>query len=815
LSRDPVSSHGPEAQAESEGIHRRLLEALTERHFFYRHDAAGRFTYLSDSVSRVLGYDPDEYREHYSGMLTDNPLNDSVVARTEAALRGERQPSYEIEVRAKDGSLRRLELTEYPVRGPDGEVAFVEGIARDVTEARRAEAARTGQARVMEMVATGSPVRQVLLELVRLVESQSPGMLASVLLLDEDGVHIRHAAASSLPAGYVAAMDGQSIGPAAGSCGTAMFLKKAVVVTDILEDPLWEPYRELAAPHGLRACWSTPILSREGAVLGSFAMYYPQPRAPGPAELRLAEMACHIAGIAIEHQRAVDALRASEEKYRTLFEEDLAANYVASPAGELITCNSAYARIFGFGSVAEAHQSNLWERFPSAQIAQSVLALLQIQGKLQAHEHQLLRRDGALLHVLGTAVGRFDDEGRLVEIHGYFVDETERRAAEDQLRQAQKIDAVGLLAGGIAHDFNNLLGVITGYCDLLLRDTEYAGRGRVDQIRKAGERAADLVRQLLAFSRKQVLEPKVLDLNRVLADIESMLRRLIGEHIQLVTAFDRELGLVKADAGQIEQVLVNLAVNARDAMPQGGRLVIKTSNVEIDEDYVRTHPGASPGPHVMLMASDTGHGMDQETQARIFEPFFTTKEPGKGTGLGLSTVYGIVKQSGGYIEVDSEPGRGASFTIYLSRVREVAATSGAAKSDEPETLGGTETILLLEDEESLRLMLSELLRAAGYEVLECDTPEAALAAAVRSPPRAIDLMLADLVMPRMSGHEVAQRIRRVHHRMKLLYMSGYSRDVLGRPGPDRDVEFIAKPFSAAALLQRVRAVLDRPALPSR
>ena len=241
-----------------------------------------------------------------------------------------------------------------------------------------------GAYRVLEMIATGAVMEQVLAELVSFVESQSPGMLASILFLDEDRIRVRHAAAPSLPAAYVKAVDGTPIGPAAGSCGTAMFLKKPVIVTDILEDPLWDAYRELAEPHGLRACWSTPILSREGAVLGSFAMYYKQPQAPGPAELRLAEIASHIAGIAIEHQRAADALRASEEKYRTLFEEDLAANYVVAPAGGLLTCNAAYVRLFGFESVADALGSNLWQRFPSAQDAQSFLALLQVQGRSTA-----------------------------------------------------------------------------------------------------------------------------------------------------------------------------------------------------------------------------------------------------------------------------------------------------------------------------------------------------------------------------------------------------------------------------------------------
>ncbi len=511
-----------------------------------------------------------------------------------------------------------------------------------------------------------------------------------------------------------------------------------------------------------------------------------------------------------ERKRTEETLRASEEKYRSFFEEDLAGNYVSTPEGRLLDCNSSFAGIAGFDSVAAAMQSTLWSLYPSREGRESFLEMLRKHGRLQNHEHELRRRDGSLRRVIENAVGRFDEQGELVEIHGFLIDDTERRKAEEQLRQAQKIEAIGQLAGGVAHDFNNLLGVIIGYSDLLRKDLGHAhpGQARLEQIRKAADRAAGLTRQLLAFSRKQVLEPQVLDLNAVVSDVEKMLRRLIGEHIQLVSELGQDLGRAKVDPGQLEQVIVNLAVNARDAMPGGGRLIIETDNVDLDDSYARTHPGARPGPQVMLAVSDTGRGMDAETLSHVFEPFFTTKEPGKGTGLGLATVYGIVKQSGGFIAVYSEPGRGSTFKIYLPRV-EGDAAARPSRADKERAAGGSETVLLLEDEPSLRLMLRELLEEAGYTVIECAKPYEALSAG-QSEVRPIHLMLTDVIMPQMTGPQVAERLQGLRPRMKVLYMSGYTDDAIAQHGVlEPGTEFITKPFTRDTVLRRVRKLLDR------
>ena len=384
------------------------------------------------------------------------------------------------------------------------------------------------------------------------------------------------------------------------------------------------------------------------------------------------------------------------------------------------------------------------------------------------------------------------------------------RASEEHLRQSQKLESVGQLAGGIAHDFNNLLTIINGNSDLLIRGMgDEKERERAREIKKAGDRAAQLTRQLLAFSRKQILQPVVLNLNAVVPDTDKMLRRLIGADIDILTALEPELWRVKADPGQIEQVLMNLAINARDAMPKGGKLTIQTANVYLDEGYVRSHAAVRPGPYVMLAVSDTGHGMDAETRGRIFEPFFTTKEKGKGTGLGLSTVYGIVKQSGGHVWVYSEVGRGTTFKIYLPRVEE-ASEPRAHAAPLAATPRGSETVLLVEDEEVVRKLARDILELNGYSVLAAaDCREAlSLCERHRGP---IHLMLTDVVMPQMSGRELAERAAALRPAMRVLYMSGYTDDSIIHHGVrDAGVAFLEKPFTPDAMARKVREVLDNP-----
>jgi two-component system, cell cycle sensor histidine kinase and response regulator CckA len=376
------------------------------------------------------------------------------------------------------------------------------------------------------------------------------------------------------------------------------------------------------------------------------------------------------------------------------------------------------------------------------------------------------------------------------------------RRSEAQLRQAQKMEAVGRLAGGIAHDFNNLLTVITSYGDLLFEDlaSDDPKREDVDQIRKAADGAAALTRQLLAFSRQQVIEPKVLDLKATVTGAEKLLQRLIGADVQLTTSLAPDLGAVKADHGQLEQLIINLAVNARDAMPGGGRLNITAANMEMDETFVRSHPPARPGRYVTLAVSDTGIGMDEQTKARIFEPFFTTKESGKGTGLGLATVYGIVKQAGGFIWVDSEPGRGTTFNVYLPRIDETPEPV-AVRPASTEPPRGTETILVVEDSASVRMVTRQVLERYGYVVLEAPNGDTALRLAAKHH-GPIHLLLTDVVMPGLSGRQLAERLTQLRPGIRVLYVSGYA-DTL-EPG----VAYLQKPFAPETLARRLRDVMD-------
>ena len=417
-------------------------------------------------------------------------------------------------------------------------------------------------------------------------------------------------------------------------------------------------------------------------------------------------------------------------------------------------------------------------------------------------------RDGRLVTVQMSANAVLDSDGKRVGYVAVQHDVTERKLLEQQFRQAQKMEAVGQLAGGVAHDFNNLLTAILGYAELLAEKLQ--GRPReaedLDEIRKAGERAASLTRQLLAFSRQQVFERKVLDLNRLIAEIEKMLRRLIGEDVDLVTALDPALAYVWADAGQLEQVVMNLAVNARDAMPRGGRLTIETSNVDLDEAYARLHIPIRPGRYVMIAVSDTGVGMDAATRSRIFEPFFTTKERGKGTGLGLATVYGIVKQSGGYIWAYSEPGKGTTFKIYLPPADQ-SLLPEEDRVEETLSVRGTETVLLVEDEESVRTLSRAILENHGYRVLEAAGAQEAIET-VREYQQPIHLLLTDVIMPSMGGPDLASRIQTLRPGLKVLFMSGYTDETVFRHGHlEQGCLFLQKPFTPAALARKLREAL--------
>ena len=500
-------------------------------------------------------------------------------------------------------------------------------------------------------------------------------------------------------------------------------------------------------------------------------------------------------------------LRSSEERFAKAFRASPAAMSISTfKEGRILDANDRYAELTGYRREEiigrTAAELGLW--VDAAEHGALVRSVHEKGSPLDA-ELQYRRKSGEI-RAARTSYDVVEVGGEACLL-GLSEDVSDRRALESQLRQAPKMEAVGRLAGGIAHDFNNLLTAILGYAGLMLRRLEPGAplRHHAQEIQKAGDRAAELTRQLLAFSRKQVLIPQVLDLGVVVAETENMLRRLIGEHIELVTAKGAPLGTVRADVSQIDQVIMNLAVNGRDAMLGGGQLTITLRNVELDEAFGRDHPGAKVGPHVLLAVSDTGVGMSPETQSHLFEPFFTTKEVGKGTGLGLATVYGIVKQSDGYIAVRSELGRGSTFEVYLPRLEEVARMPRSERAAVPPL--GTETVLLVEDEEAVRRLVQEILESAGYRVLAAASgPEALQRSRDHKGP--IQLMVTDVVMPGMSGPQLADLIAATRPDLRILYTSGHTDDALGGLPPGR--AFVQKPLTPDVLADRVRDILDGP-----
>ncbi|HSL47701.1 MAG TPA: response regulator [Candidatus Deferrimicrobiaceae bacterium] len=510
---------------------------------------------------------------------------------------------------------------------------------------------------------------------------------------------------------------------------------------------------------------------------------------------------------AIDHARQRAAARAAELRYHELFDGAPVGLIRCLPDGRILAANAAAARLAGFPSVSALLDASVADLCADVDDRARLVGALERGETLQHVEIQGRRRDGELIWVSVNGRPVKDAGGRILHYEWSLADVTERRRLEAQLRQAQKMEAVGQLAGGVAHDFNNLLTVIGGRCYLMLSKLgpEDALRREVELVRGAAERAARLTHQLLAFSRKQALEPRVLDLNEMVTGIEPLLRRLIGEHIEVSVRPGAGLGRVKADPGQVEQVILNLAVNARDAMPQGGQLILETADAVVDEGAARAHDLAS-GSYVVLSVTDSGHGMDAAIRAQIFEPFFTTKEVGKGTGLGLATVYGIVKQSGGFIEVESEPGRGASFKVCLPRVEEEAAAAEPAKASGTR-LRGSETVLLVEDDESLRTLAREILTVQGYAVLEAASPREALRIH-QTHERRIDLLLTDVVMPEMNGQQLADHLKIARPDMAVLFMSGYTGAALTQLGGTEFAgHLLQKPFTPDGLSRRVREVL--------
>jgi len=520
---------------------------------------------------------------------------------------------------------------------------------------------------------------------------------------------------------------------------------------------------------------------------------------------------CNIRDIT-NHKKAEQGLKESEERYRIIFEGASEGILVADMETRRFRyCNPAICGMLGY-SEEELIGLCVTDIHPKESL-DHVLAEFEAQArgdKVLAPSLPCLRKDGSVVFAdVQTTAAVID--GRECNV-GFFTDVTQRRQIEAQLRQTQKMEAIGTLAGGVAHDFNNILTTIIGYADLMLMDidTDKPLTEEIEEIKIAGERAAALTRQLLAFSRKQIVEPKIMDLNKLLTGIEKMLVRLIGEDIEILMIQEPALWKVEIDPGQMEQVIMNLAVNAKDAMPSGGKLTIETVNMDLNDNYFDEHGivEKQPGSYVVLTVSDTGIGMDKGVQEHIFDPFYTTKEKGKGTGLGLSTIYGIVKQNNGFIWVYSEPGQGSTFKIYLPKVKRDVKEEEKGQTT-VENLSGSETVLIVEDDTSIRKLAQKSLQPHGYRVLVAENGEDALKIS-KEHEGTIDLIITDVVMPKMGGKETADRLQALHPQMKVIYMSGYTDNAIVRHGVlASGLNFLEKPFSPRALARKVREVLDK------
>ncbi len=734
----------------------------------YSLDNEGKFTSANPTLAQMLGYPAPE-------ALLGNSLWDLFVRREavekwlNALLQEGELRAFEYELRRPDGKTIWVSDHSALVRDSAGAVTQFEGSLEDVTDRKRAEQALCEERNLLRTILDNAP------DHIYVKDRNGRYLLANrshlrTLGVDSDEEVIGKTAFDFLPqrlAELYYADEQRVI-----SSGHPV-INRLEPIVDKHENELW------------LLTTRVPLRDSSGNIVGVVVI------SRDITELRKVEAERNRLAVAVE--RAADGIAIVDQDFKVRYANRIYAELVGKPMAQILGQHlQSFDRLQLDPDVVEEVQRSLRDK----QVWSG-----RVKGK---------RADGSEM-VCELKIASFKTEEAPEKVN-YVVsvrDVTEMEQLRRQLEQAQRLEAIGRLAGGVAHDFNNVLTAITGYADLVLMDLAPSDpvRKDVEEIKKAASRAASLTRQLLAFGRRLVLQPRVLNLNELVEDLSKMLKRLIGEDIEFVTYLEPELGNVYADPAQIEQVIVNLAVNARDAMPGGGKLIIETRNVTLNQEYVRTHPGSKPGRYVMLAVTDTGIGMDEETKAHIFEPFFTTKG-GEGTGLGLSQVYGIVKQSGGSIWVYSEPGRGTTFKIYLPRVDAPAAEPAEPKEHAGE-LKGSETVLLVEDDETVRDLACSVLKRFGYEVLEAKNPTEALRLS-EGHEGPIHLLITDVIMPGMNGKELAERLQEGRPELRVLYASGYTDNVIVSHGLlDSGVDFLAKPFGPDNLLRKVREILDR------
>jgi PAS domain S-box-containing protein len=724
----------------------------------------------------------------------DQPLVTEVIDK---AIRTKSTFELEHRVRRVDGSLGWTFSRAVPLLDAHGEITEWIGTATDVTDRKRMEALRTAQNHVLELAIQDTPLDETMDELVRMVEAQSQfGMLGSLLLLDRDGMHLRHCSSPSLPDAYNRAINGITIGPSAGSCGTAAYRKAPVYVSDIAADPLWADFRDLALSHDLRACWSTPILSGHGELLGTFAMYYREPRQPAPHDLELVNFVIRSASLVIERKRAEEALRrlnetleqrvsdalAERKLWADIFETTNAIICVLSKDFRFLAVNRAYVGEF-------EHIHGIRPR-----VGDDLLALLADRPKHQAHARAIWER--ALAGEEFTTIEEFGEEtrarshyeitystlrdadGRMIGAFQYARDVTERlrnqaqlAATEERLRQAQRLEALGQLAGGIAHDFNNVLQAVSGGLSLIQRraeDTE-AVRRMARMAGEAAERGAAVTSRLLAFARRGELRAVPVPPLPLLENLREILTPTLGAEITVRIKVPPGLPPLLADKAQLETVLVNLAVNARDAMPNGGTLTISAQPESVSNGWAH-RAGLSAGTYLRVDVTDTGVGMDEATLARASEPFFTTKPVGQGTGLGLAMARGFAQQSGGGFAIRSAPGQGTTVSLWFPRAQATDASACHETSSPPHTIAAS--VLVVDDNAMVREVLAGQLEALGYRITRAADGFAALARLDGG--ERPELLVTDLSMPGMNGLVLIEEARRRRPNLPALLITGYA-----------------------------------------